>query len=384
MRFFTGCLVSAILASLLTNWMLSAGPGSRLVAQEAARAASTGPAFPTKAADLDPAVDPAVDLDGLSAEEQIAVAVYERANRSVVNITTKTIRTDGFFVLEEAEEGTGSGIVIDRAGHVLTNFHVLEGAREVAVTMFNGKTYDAEYVGSDAINDVAVIRINAPDDVLFPVTLGESNSLKVGMRVFAIGNPFGLERTMTTGIISSLNRSLAVRANRTIRSIIQIDAAVNPGNSGGPLLDSHGRLIGINTAIASRTGQSAGVGFAIPVNLVKRVVPQLLKYGKVIRPEIGIQRVYETENGLLVARLTPGGPAERAGLKGPTRQRRGLFVVVDRSAADLITAVDGMEMNTADDFLSYIEGRKAGDSVVLSVIRAGRKIEISVELGGSE
>src|SRR5690606_38519378 len=163
-------------------------------------------------------------------------------------------------------------------------------------------------------------------------------------RVFAIGNPFGLERTMTTGIISSLNRSLQIRGNRTVKSIIQIDAAVNPGNSGGPLLDTRGRLIGMNTAIPSRNGQSAGVGFAIPSNLITRVAPQLIRHGRVIRPEIGILRVYETDDGLLVARLTPGGPAERAGLRGPqiTRSKRGPFVMerVDRSAGDLIIKVD--------------------------------------------
>lgn len=373
MRYVLGCIFSAVLGSLLTVWLVDGRARSLLIAQENPLLVTAG----------DPDPDAGL-VSELSDEERIAVDCYEQANRGVVNITTKTIRSDGFFVLDEAEEGSGSGIVIDRQGHVLTNFHVLEGAREVAVTMFNGKTYQAEYVGSDAINDIAVIRINAPTDVLFPLPMADSSLLKVGMRVFAIGNPFGLERTMTTGIISSLNRSLVVRANRTIRSIIQIDAAVNPGNSGGPLLDSRGRLIGINTAIASNTGQSAGVGFAIPVNLVKRVVPQLLEFGKVIRPEIGIQRVYETENGLLVARLTPNGPAEKAGLRGPTRQRRGLFVVIDRSAADLITAVDGQEVTTADDFLSYIESRKAGDRVVLRLIRAGREIEIPVDLGSSE
>jgi S1-C subfamily serine protease len=193
---------------------------------------------------------------------------------------------------------------------------------------------------------------------------------------------------MTTGIISSLNRSLQIRGNRTVKSIIQIDAAVNPGNSGGPLLDTRGRLIGMNTAIASRTGQSAGVGFAIPVNLITRVAPQLVKHGRVIRPEIGIQRVYETEKGLLVASLTPGGPAERAGLRGPqlVRSKRGPFVVerVDRSAADLIIEADGEKVTTADDFLGYIESKRIGETVELTVMRGQEKLRVEVTLGGSE
>ncbi|HCS53511.1 MAG TPA: serine protease, partial [Planctomycetaceae bacterium] len=194
------------------------------------------------------------------------------------------IRTDNFFLQAVPEEGTGSGMVIDKSGHILTNFHVIEDVREVAVTLFNGESYDATYVGSDPVNDLAVIRIEAPPEELIPVRMGNSSKLKVGMNVYAIGNPFGLERTLTTGIISSLSRSLKINGDRTIKSIIQIDAAVNPGNSGGPLLDSHGRMIGINTAIYSKTGQSSGVGFAIPVNLAKRVIPQLIRHGHVIRP----------------------------------------------------------------------------------------------------
>ncbi|MFM8222556.1 MAG: S1C family serine protease, partial [Planctomycetaceae bacterium] len=211
-------------------------------------------------------------------------------------------------------------------------------------------------VGADPLNDIAVIRIEAPPDDLHPVEIGDSRGLRVGMRVFAIGNPFGLERTLTTGVISSLDRTLEIRDNRTIKSIIQIDAAINPGSSGGPLLDSHGRLIGINTAIASKTGQSAGVGFSIPVSIVARLLPQLISRGRVIRPEIGIAKVYQTERGLLIYRLAPGGPAERDGLRGPqTRvRRRGPFVTEseDKLSADLIIGVDGQTIQTADDFLS--------------------------------
>ena len=206
-------------------------------------------------------------------------------------------------------EGAGSGFLLDKHGHILTNNHVVEGARRIEVTLSDGKSYEARLVGGDASNDMAVIKIDAPADSLFPIALGNSGELRVGQKVLAIGNPFGLERTLTIGIISSLNRSLPTRTGRTIKSMIQIDAAINPGNSGGPLLDSRGRVIGMNTAIASKTGQNTGVGFAIPINTIARIVPQLIKDGRVIRPDIGIERVYETDEGVLVASVTAGGPA---------------------------------------------------------------------------
>jgi S1-C subfamily serine protease len=337
----------------------------------------------TPAYDADP-----FGADGMTSEEAVNVAVYEQVNKSVANITTKSVKAEGLFSIESSAEGAGSGSVLDVQGHILTNNHVIEDAREVSVTLHNGKSYDATFVGADAINDIAIIKIDAPPDVLFPVNLGDSGGLKVGMRVFAIGNPFGLERTLTTGIISSLNRSLTIHGNRTIKSIIQIDAAINPGNSGGPLMDAHGRLIGMNTAIASRTGQSAGVGFAIPVNLIGRIVPQLIRKGHIVRPEVGISRVYQTEEGLRVALLAPGGPAERAGLRGPqtVRKRRGPFVLerIDRSAADLIIAVDGKDAKTADEFLGLVERHEPGEEVVLTVIREKRELRIPVRLGSSE
>ncbi|WP_299461492.1 trypsin-like peptidase domain-containing protein [uncultured Gimesia sp.] len=326
---------------------------------------------------------------GLTPEEVINVSVYDNLNKSVAHITTKSTKTDGFFLLEYDTEGAGSGAIIDKAGHILTNYHVVEDAQHVNVTLFNGKSYPATLVGADLINDIAVIKIEEDPAILQPVTMADSSKLKVGQKVFAIGNPFGLERTMTCGIISSLNRSLKLRGNRTIKSIIQIDAAVNPGNSGGPLLNSHGQLIGINTAIASNTGQSSGVGFAIPSNLIARVVPQLLAHGHMIHPEIGIQRVYETEQGLLVAKLTPGGPAEKAGIQGPkiVRQRRGLIVIerIDREAADLIVAVDQKQIKSAADFLDYIESQKPGDTVVVTVLRGKEQTptKISVTLTAS-
>ncbi len=391
MRIAVACLVSAIVGGIVSGIVVSVSEPTALVAQE-----RRGPGFPLLPILPDAPKAPVVrnlnkewlQSTALTPDEQVNVFVYENVNRSVVNITTRNVKVDNFFLRVVPEEGTGSGVVIDQAGHIVTNYHVIENVREVSVTLFNGESYDATFVGADPINDIAVIRIEAPVEFLKPVRMGDSTPLKVGMNVYAIGNPFGLERTLTTGIISSLNRSLQIHRDRTIKSIIQIDAAVNPGNSGGPLLDSHGRLIGINTAIYSKTGQSSGVGFAIPVNLIKRVVPQLIQHGRVERAEIGISRVYETEKGLLIAKLSPGGAAEAAGLKGPQvmRQRRGPFIIerMDRSAADLIVALDGKPITSAEDFRDEIEAHKPGDTVVLTIVRAGKELRIPVTLGGSK
>jgi len=322
-------------------------------------------------------------------EERGHIAVYEATNRSVVHINTKSVQTDMFFMREIVSPGEGSGAVLDRQGHILTNFHVVDGAREIQVTLYDSESYEASLVGVDPDTDTAVLKIDAPADSLWPVAFGSSTGLKVGQRVYAIGNPFGLERTMTTGIIASLNRQIPSRRNyRSMKAIIQIDADINPGNSGGPLLDSHARMIGMNTAIASKTGESAGVGFAIPVNTIARVVPQLIEHGRVIRADAGIAKVYPTEQGLLIARLVPGGPAEKAGLSGPkvVRQRRqeGPFVYettrVDRTAADLIIGVDGKRVRTPEEFLGAIEAHQPGDEAVITVFRDGEEVDVRVKL----
>lgn len=329
--------------------------------------------------------------DDLTPEERVTVAVYENVNRSVVNINT-TVRSEG-FLYDSVAEGEGSGSVIDRQGHILTNNHVIGGAKEIQITLFNGKNYDARLIGKDSTTDIAVLKIDAPAEELFPVGFGESTRLRVGQRVYAIGNPFGLERTLSTGIISSLNRSLPNHnTNRPLRQMIQIDAALNPGNSGGPLLDSHSRMIGMNTAIASKSGTSAGVGFAIPVSTIARVVPQLLQNGRVVRPDVGVARVYQTEQGLLLATLVPGGAAERAGLQGPKvvrrAKRQGPFVyeyqTVDRSAADMIVAVDGTQIRTADDFLSAIERHQPGEQAMITIVRNGTEMNVAVTLDAGE
>jgi S1-C subfamily serine protease len=376
------CLGSAMAGAWAAQWWRR--PlwfDAPLAAQEAAAWPVT-PAPQGNAAPRASMVEPP-ELAELTPDERVNVSVYQQTNRGVVNINTTAVQGDRFLLFEVLSEGEGSGTVIDRLGHVLTNFHVVDGAREVRVTLFDGKSYEAKLVGGDIQSDVAVLKIDAPPASLFPVALGNSSRLLVGQRVFAIGNPFGLERTLSTGIVSYLNRSLPSRRNgRTMRSIIQIDAAINPGSSGGPLLDSHGRMIGMTTAIASKSGESAGVGFAIPSDTINRVLPQLIKNGRVRRPDSGIVRVYPTDHGLLISTLARGGPAERAGLRGPQVRRQGPFGygVADRSAADLIVAVDGESIKTADDFLNAIDSKHPGDQVILTVIRGGQQLHVPLRL----
>jgi S1-C subfamily serine protease len=298
-----------------------------------------------------------------------------------------------FFNLEVPKDGAGSGSVLDKSGHILTNYHVVEDAKEIHVTLYDGVEYDAGLVGRDPMSDIAVLQISAPPETLHPIELGDSSRLRVGQKVLAIGNPFGLERTLTVGTLSSLNRRLPSKSSdRQMKSIIQVDAALNHGNSGGPLLSTQGRMIGMNTAILSPTGQNIGVGFAIPVNTIKRVVPQLIEQGRVIRPVIGISSVYETEQGLVIIEVTPGGPSQRAGLRGfrvvRQREKRGPFYVennsIDRSYADTIVAADGQPVLTGEALQDIIESKQPGEQVLLRIIREGRPMDVPVVLGASE
>lgn len=361
-------------------------------AEDGARTAA-GLERPATAVFREPALPAAPsEVDEWTPEERVNIWVYENSNKGVVNITTRSPRGDSFFSFESVSEGAGSGSVLDTEGHILTNYHVISGAAEILVTLFNGESYDGAVVGQDPVNDIAVLRISAPADVLFPIALGDSSRLKVGQQIYAIGNPFGLERTLTTGIVSSLNRSIPGRSGRSMKQIIQIDAALNQGNSGGPLLDSKGRLVGMNTAIASRTGENTGVGFAIPVNTIRRVAPELITHGRVARADLGVARVYETDEGLMIATLTPGGPAERAGLRGfrivRNQRRSGPFVYeersIDRRNADIIVALDGQPTPTADALLGLLDECKPGQSVSVGVLRAGKRIDVPVMLGAEE
>ena len=367
-RFWLFCILAVLPGTVF--WLTTSPPPSSLVAT----AQETPGRPPTPV---------------LTAEEKNNIHVYETVNQGVVHITTRSVPNESFLLFDSPREGSGAGSVIDRQGHILTNYHVIENARRIQVTLYDGQSYLAQLVGQDPSNDIAVLRIDAPLERLNPVHMGDSSPLKIGQKIFAIGNPFGLERTLTVGIISSLNRTLPARNRRTMKSIIQIDAALNQGNSGGPLLNSNGQLVGMNTAIASRTGENTGVGFAIPVNTIKRVVPELIRNGRIIRPDIGITRVYQTDDGLMIAQMTPGGPAEKAGLQGfrviRRQNRRGPFILdesrVDQSRADLIIAVDQTKIVTVDDFLTLLEKKKPGDTVTITVIRDRRQVDIPVQLG---
>ncbi len=335
----------------------------------------------------------------LTAEEQTNIHVYEEVSRSVVHINTRSVEVDAFFSEARESQGIGSGAVLDKAGHIITNFHVVDGARNIDVTLVSNQSYSARLIGKDKEHDIAVLRIEAPPEELFPIQLGASTHLRVGQRVYALGNPFGWDGTLTTGIVSSLNRDLPSRVEgRVMQSLIQTDAAMNPGNSGGPLLDTGARMIGMCVAIETRTGQNTGVGFAIPIDRIKQVLPDLIEKGHVVRADIGITHVMETNNsvqgvnhGLLVARLTPGGPADRAGLRGFRKvhrryQQGGMIYeteTIDRSHADRILAVDGEPMRTGMRFRDKIWEHKPGDQVTLTIIRDGRQMKVAVTLGGN-
>ncbi len=393
------CLVSSFLGACLVMWLQTgASPMPMAIGQQGQAAPDRSTRSPTKTASYgSPAQADAIPFDslsdiapprvyngqGLAPDEAVSTYVYETNNRSVANIATRIGSARGIFG-ENPTEDSGSGFVLDQNGHILTNNHVIEGAQRVLVTLTGGEEFDGEVVGADPINDMAVVRIKAPPEKLVPVRFADSSNLKVGMRVFAIGNPFGLERTMTTGIISSLDRTLPVTRARSIKSVIQIDAAINPGNSGGPLMNSHGEVIGMNTAIASKTGQNSGIGFAIPSNLVARVVPELIEHGRFIRPEFGIDEVAKMKEGLRIMTLVPDGPASKAGLRGPElrRTKRGFvtFETRDVSRADVIVGVNGKKTLKADEFLAEVESHRPGDQITIEVIREGSVVSVPLQL----
>ncbi len=323
------------------------------------------------------------ELEGLTPEERVNVAVYESCHRSVVHIETRG-DSESFLGRITNSEGSGSGSVWDREGHILTNYHVVKGVKQLMVTLHDGSQFEARLVGNDITNDIAVLKIEPEDASLWPVTPGPSEKLRVGQRVFALGSPLGLEQTMTVGIVSSVNRTIPSLSKRMMKSIIQIDAALNRGNSGGPLMNSRGQLIGMNTAIASRIGENSGIGFAIPSATIRRIVPQLIRFGKVRRPNIGIESIAETSKGLLLLTLEPGGPAEAAGLQGVRVIRRrtmlGDLIRRDYSTADILTEIDGEKIRTADDLLSEVESRRAGDSVMVTLRRGDETLRVPVRL----
>jgi S1-C subfamily serine protease len=319
----------------------------------------------------------------LAEEERATIGLFQRASPSVVYITSLAVQRDFFSMrAQEVPQGSGSGFIWDRQGHVVTNFHVIQNASGAQVTLSDQSTWDAELVGQAPEKDLAVLRIKAPANKLQPLPIGESDDLQVGQSVFAIGNPFGLDQTLTTGIVSALGREIQSVAGVPIRDVIQTDAAINPGNSGGPLLDSAGRLIGINTAIYSPSGAYAGIGFAIPVHSVSWVVPDLIRYGYVNRPTLGVELVPESwnrqlgvEEGAVIMNVAPGSGADRAGLRG-TEQTRGRRVRL----GDIIQSIDGKPVQSLADMFLVLEQKKAGDVVRVAFVRDGKRQEVQVRL----
>ena len=325
--------------------------------------------------------------EGLDSEEQNNIGVYRKNIGSVVNITSRVMTYDFFYGLVP-QEGQGSGFVFDKEGHILTNYHVIADARQVEVTLHNRKKYKATIVGTDKSHDLAIVQIKAPD--LQPMILGDSTNLQVGQKVYAIGNPFGLAGTLTRGIVSSI-RQVQEPDGLVIEEAIQTDAAINPGNSGGPLLNWHGEVIGINTMIASSVGQSAGIGFAIPINTAKAVVNDLVTLGRVRRPALGIRTIpidpevanelgLAADYGLLIVQAVPGGSADRAGLRGGS-DRAYLGNTPIMIGGDLIVAIDGEKVESQQILAQIMNKHRAGDTVKVTIFRGKKQLEVPVVLG---
>ncbi|HUX75737.1 MAG TPA: trypsin-like peptidase domain-containing protein [Anaerolineae bacterium] len=387
-------VVILVAIAALAGATLGCGLPSEVLLQPTALPAPTPtpvPATPTTA----PPQVPALTEEPANALEGQVVAVYESAAPAVVNISTVVIAYDFFMRPVPQEGGTGSGFVYDAEGHIVTNYHVVENAEELSVTLADGEVYPAEIVGVDPSNDLAVVRIDV-ENLPQPVALGDSDGLRVGEFVVAIGNPFGLERTLTVGVISSLGRVIESPDGRFIGEAIQTDAAINPGNSGGPLLDLEGRVIGVNSQIISPSRASAGIGFAVPVNTVKRVVPQLIAQGRYAHPWLGVQPLGLTperaqafreagmdvpvDEGLLMIEVIPGGPADRAGIRGGDRIVQ-LGNVQLPLGGDIVTAINGQAVDDLQELTVYLETRtQVGDTVEVTIFRDGVEQNVRVTL----
>lgn len=317
--------------------------------------------------------------------EEATIKLFEEAAPSVCYITTLNFRQSYYSRnIEEIPSGTGSGFIWDKQGHIITNYHVIRNGDKATVTLSDRKTYEAKVVGVAPDKDLAVLKIDAPASVLKPIPVGTSHDLRVGQSVFAIGNPFGLDQTLTTGVISALGREIKALTGVAIKDVVQTDAAINPGNSGGPLLDSNGRLIGVNTQIYSPSGASAGIGFSIPVDEVNWVVPDLIKFGEVRRPILGVSILPEQYavqmkiEGVMIAELVKGGPAEKVGLKSMQQDRFGNF-----TAGDVITGINNAKISNYSDLVLTLEKFQPGQKVTLQINRDGKTKTVDIVLGSS-
>ena len=318
----------------------------------------------------------------LSAEELSTIAVFEKAAQSVVYITNTAVRRDVWSLNTfEVPQGSGSGFIWNSKGHIVTNFHVIYGADSIQVVLDDQSTHDARVIGVDPDHDLAVLQVTGTPGTLSPLDVGNSQGLRVGQRVLAIGNPFGLDHTLTTGVVSALGRSIKSVNDRTIEGVIQTDAAINPGNSGGPLLNSAGQLIGVNTQIISPSGAFAGIGFAVPVDIVKRVVPQLIQYGKVIRPGLGVSLIPDSIavrwgiKGVVIGKVLPGSTAAQAGLQGLEESQAGRIRL-----GDVIISIDGETVRTYDDLARMLDRHNVGDKIKLGIRRNGKDKTLSLSL----
>ncbi|MDH5560579.1 MAG: trypsin-like peptidase domain-containing protein [Deltaproteobacteria bacterium] len=319
-------------------------------------------------------LDASNNTDHLTRGEQNNIQIFKSAFKSVVYVNNSRIQRDYFSMnAYEIPSGTGTGFVWNQSGLIVTNYHVVQKADKVMITLWDHTSWDATLVGLAPDKDLAVLRINAPKEKLFPVKTGDSNQLEVGMKVLAIGNPFGLDATLTVGVVSALGREINSVSGRAIKDVIQTDAAINPGNSGGPLLNSRGELIGVNTAIYSPSGASSGIGFAIPGKTVKKIIPQLIKYGRVMRPVMGVQLVNDSVaevyriSGVIVLKVFEGSPAQKAGMKGLKRTHRGEIIL-----GDVIVMIGDKKIANQDELLTALESHKPGDEIKVAVQRENK------------
>lgn len=319
----------------------------------------------------------------LTPDERNNIEVFQNAHPSAVWVTTSQLQQDFFSLdIHEIPTGTGTGFIWNRKGLIVTNYHVIQKASKISITLSDRSVWEAKVVGIAQDKDLALLKIDAPYKNLSPITVGDSTQLEVGRKVLAIGNPFGLDATLTVGVVSALGREIKSITGRKIKGVIQTDAAINPGNSGGPLLNSSGELIGVNTAIYSPSGASAGIGFAIPINTVKKIIPQLVQYGQVIRPILGINSAEDRIakrygiKGVIIVEVFPGSPASQAGLTGLKRLQNGRLLL-----GDVITKIGRFEVRTNDDLLSALEAYKVGDRIDLHTLRRKEKRRYKVTLG---